>query len=209
MEERTVHMQPESPDGKPQQVVADVKLETKFDRFEEYKLFIEDTARLSERRQTVTTAYITVNGAIVALITFVFKDAAIKDWHAVVALLPLILAGLIVCYFWHALLLSYKELLGFRFKQLEEMENELPHLYGMYRREAETLYNRKKEAQEPGGIIPQMLKKLSWLPTSISKTREKLFGKRRVGQGRVERMLPVLFGALYVIIFLAVAIFLH
>jgi hypothetical protein len=35
-----------------------------FDKFEEYKLFIEDTARFSERRQTVTKTYITVNSAI-------------------------------------------------------------------------------------------------------------------------------------------------
>lgn len=211
--------------GQPQQVVAEVKVETRFSKFDEYRLFIEDTARLSDRRQTVTNAYITVNGAIVALITFVFRDAGVKDWRAVVALLPLILAGLIVCYFWHALLYSYKELLRFRFKQLEKMEEELPGSHKMYTLESVGPYNRtgagatipqeEETKTAPGGtqqeeevaIFPRIAKRLLWLPAGVSKARLKLFGKRRVGQGRVERMLPGLFAVLYVVIFVITVIF--
>src|SRR5438132_598451 len=131
MEERTVQIQPGSPDGKPQQVVAEVTLENKFDKFEEYKLFIEDTARFSERRQLVTNIYIAVNGAIATLATFILKDAGIQDWKILVATLPLLIVGGVVCLLWYRLLLSYKILVGFRMQELEAMEEEIPGCHKM------------------------------------------------------------------------------
>jgi len=34
------------------------------DKFEEYKLFVEDTARFTDRRQTVNNIYVAVNSII-------------------------------------------------------------------------------------------------------------------------------------------------
>src|SRR5438105_473828 len=107
MEERTVQIQSGSPDGKPQQLPAEVAVQIKFDKFEEYKLFIEDTARFSERRQLVTNIYIAVNGAIATLATFILKDT-VQDWKVLVAILPLLIVGGVVCWLWYRLLLSYK-----------------------------------------------------------------------------------------------------
>ena len=48
----------------------------KVDTFEEYKLFVDDTARLSDRRQTVTNTYIAVNSLLLGAISFLIRDAA-------------------------------------------------------------------------------------------------------------------------------------
>lgn len=117
-------------------------------KFDEYKFFIDDTARLSERRQTVTNTYITVNGAIIGLITFFAKDAGLVHWSVVIAILPLIAAGGIVCYFWYRLLFSYRRLIGFRFIILQQMEEELPESSKMYTRESEKFYEKAPKQQQ-------------------------------------------------------------
>ena len=38
------------------------------DKFEEYKLFVEDTARFTDRRQTVSNIYVAVNSIILSAI---------------------------------------------------------------------------------------------------------------------------------------------
>lgn len=110
-------------------------------QFEEYSLFVEDTARFSERRQTVTNIYITVNGAIAGLITFLIKDSGLTNWWLVIAIWPLILFGIVVCNYWQQLIRKYKKLVGLRLKVLREMEVKLPSSVQMYHREDE-LYPR-------------------------------------------------------------------
>lgn len=141
-----------------------------FDKFEEYKLFVEDTARLSERRQRVTNIYIMVNGAILGLLTFLVKDAPLTKWWLVIAILPLVVAGIAVCWFWYRLLRTYKTLIDFRFEQLEVMERSgaLPGSHSMYNLEAKRFF---REAPR----------------------------KQQIGFSRIEMCLPVLFMVLYVL----------
>jgi len=148
-----------------------------FPKFEEYKLFVEDTARFSERRQTVTNAYITVNGAIVGLITFFVKDARLTDWWLVIAMLPLIAAGIIVCVFWYRLLDTYRRLIDFRFEQLEDMERSesLKDCHGMYNMEAEQFYRKAPP-------------------------------ERKIGFSHIELWLPRLFVVLYVLMGIGLAV---
>ena len=110
-------------------------------QFEEYSLFVEDTARFSERRQTVTNIYITVNGAIAGFITFLVKDSGLTNWWLVVAIWPLIIFGIMVCNYWQQLIDRYKKLVRLRLKVLREMEPKLPGSVQMYHREDE-LYPR-------------------------------------------------------------------
>lgn len=107
----------------------------------EYKLFMEGTARLSERRQSVTNTYITVNGALASLITFLAKDSGLNDLGLVLFMLPLLALGIIICQYWQRLLLKYRLLVGFRFQTLREMEKRIPSSIRIYHREDE-LYPR-------------------------------------------------------------------
>lgn len=116
---------------------------------EEYRLFVEDTARFSERRQTVTNIYITINSAIAGLITFLVKDSGLTNWWLVVAIWPLIGFGILVCNYWRQLIKKYKTLVGLRLQVLREMEAKLPNSVQMYHREDE-LYPRDPQ----GNSIP-------------------------------------------------------
>jgi hypothetical protein len=102
---------------------------------EEYKLFVEDTARFSERRQTITNTYISVNSAIAGLLVFLVKDSGLTSWLVPVSIVALIGSGLVICQYWEELILKYKVLVRFRIKLLHEMEDRLPDLIGVYHRE--------------------------------------------------------------------------
>ena len=143
----------------PQEKSLKVQIEQDVDKFEEYKLFVEDTARFSDRRQTVTYIYATINGAIVGLATFLFQAAGFSSWRIVIILIPLILAGAFICYAWYRLLSSYKKLLRFRFKQLEQMEDALPGCHRMYNLEADYLYSHAPKQEKIEQTRIEM-----WLP---------------------------------------------
>lgn len=124
---------------------------SKVDLFEEYKLFVEDTARFSERRQTVTNTYIAVNSLLLGAISFLVKDAAAGQWWEFLLALPLLAGGVVVCLFWGQLIRKYKMLVGLRIDTLRRMED-LPEMEGsirMYHIE-DALYPR----DEHGKMIP-------------------------------------------------------
>jgi hypothetical protein len=149
--------------------------------FEEYKLFVEDAARFSERRQTITNIYITINGAIASLITFLVRDSGFVNWWLVVAILPLIGFGIVICSYWWQLIIKYKSLVGLRLNVLREMEMKLPGSVQMYHREDE-LYPR--DPQNQNQPIPG----------------------RGLNFSDLEKRLPFLFIVLYVILGLALAV---
>lgn len=127
-----------------------------FPKFEEYKLFIEDTARFSERRQTVGSAFVAVNTLLLAAIAFLVKDSGAQNYGLLVVLLPLplILAGILVSLWWRKIILRYKRLVNLRMRELLAMEK-LPEMQGcqeIYHKERDELYQRNAQGQKvPAG----------------------------------------------------------
>lgn len=157
-----------------------------FDKFEEYKLFIEDTARFSERRQTVSNTFVAVNTLLLTAVTFLVKDSGAQQYGALVTLLPIpiVVAGILVCIWWKQLVAKYKTLVGFRMNQLMAIERlpEMKDAHGMYLLEYEAMFKRDAQGQK----IP----------------------KGRKGFSDLESRLPTLFAVLYGIfgVFLLVAL---
>ena len=120
-----------------------------FEKFEEYKLFVDDTARLSERRQTVSNIYVAVNTLLLAAIGLLIKDLGARDLWTLLLPLPLITAGIAVSLWWRQLIRKYKKLVGLRIDALREMEDEMPESVKMYHVE-DKLYPR----DEHGMMIP-------------------------------------------------------
>ncbi|MGB9872948.1 MAG: RipA family octameric membrane protein [Anaerolineae bacterium] len=142
--------------------------------FEEYKLFVEDTARLSDRRQTVTNTYIAVNSLLLGAISFLIRDAAGGRWWGLLLAFPLLVSGVIVCCFWRQFIIKYKTLIGLRIDTLRDMEDR-PGMEGsvrMYHVE-DAIYPR----DEHGKMIPG----------------------RGLNFSDLEKRLPVLFLVLYVL----------
>jgi hypothetical protein len=123
-----------------------------FNKFEEYKLFIEDTARFSERRQKVGSTYVAVNSIILSAIAFLVKDSGFTGRWQLLVVLPLLVAGITICLSWRQLILNYKELVNLRIDRLREME-ELKEMEGslrMYHAE-DNLYPRTTQGElKPG-----------------------------------------------------------
>jgi hypothetical protein len=120
-----------------------------FEKFEEYRLFVDDTARFTERRQTVSNIYVAVNSLLLAAIGLLIKELGARGLWVLLLPLPLIAAGISVSLWWHQLIRKYKKLVGLRINRLREMEAEMPDSVKMYHAEDE-LYPR----DEKGKMIP-------------------------------------------------------
>ena len=88
---------------------------------EQYKVYVEMADRISARRQTANSFFLSVNTAIIALIAYVNFGSDKTDFYWLVSL-----AGMILCYMWYRLIRSYKGLNTAKFKVVHEMEQKLP-----------------------------------------------------------------------------------
>jgi len=115
--------------------------DNKVNKFEEYSLFIEDTARLSDRRQTVSNTFVAVNSLLLVAIGLLIKDLVATGVWRLLLPVPLIVSGIIISRRWSELLSNYKKLIGFRINVLRDMEKKMSGIENMYHRE-DLLYPR-------------------------------------------------------------------
>lgn len=85
--------------------------------FDQYKLFIDLTDRLSQRRQNASSFFVTVTTAVVGLLGY----AKTPRTYIVVSA-----AGLILCLLWWQMIRSYRNLNRARFQIIYAMETLLP-----------------------------------------------------------------------------------
>ena len=122
----------------------------KFDTFEEYRLFVEDTTLLSERRQTISNIYVAVNSLLMAAIGLLFKELGAQGVGALLLPFPLITAGIAISLWWRQLIGKYKQLIGLRIDMLRKMENEMPESIKKYHAE-DRLYPRNAAGEMVSG----------------------------------------------------------
>ncbi len=133
-------------------------------KFEEYRTFIEDTARFTERRQNTSNLYMSINSLLLTGLMFAIKD--FDENLSLAFLFPLLIvtAGIFISLLWRQLIQKYKKLVGLRIATLRKMENEesLSWMAKMYHAE-DSLYPQDgkkkmlnfsdKEAQLPSVFI--------------------------------------------------------
>ena len=93
---------------------------------EMYKLYVEMADKISERRQTGNSFFLTLNSAIVALVGYVNLSADDLPQNAGSLFWLVPVAGLVLCYLWYRLILSYKNLNTGKFKVIHAIERMLP-----------------------------------------------------------------------------------
>lgn len=90
-----------------------------------YKLYVEMADRISSRRQTANSFFLTINSAIVALVGYVNLSTGYSSvtflFYALVAV-----AGIVLSYLWYRLVLSYKQLNSRKFLVIHVIESMLP-----------------------------------------------------------------------------------
>ena len=89
-----------------------------------YKLYVDMADRISARRQSANSFFLSINTAVVALVGYVHlgKDSpATEGFYSLVAV-----AGIVLCYLWYRLVRSYKDLNTGKFKVIHQIESRLP-----------------------------------------------------------------------------------
>lgn len=153
-----------------------------FDKFEEYKFLIEDTAKMTDRRQNISNLYTTVNSILLAAIAVLFTETSLNAWSNTLGGILVSCAGIAISLSWKNSIVQYQKLLRLRFDVLWEIEEdpELASSAKIYHRESDELYPRDEKQQ---------------------KFREKgLFAQ-------VEKQLPMIFIGLYAVLGLGIVIF--
>jgi hypothetical protein len=87
--------------------------------FEQYKLYVELTDRISQRRSIANSFYVTANAALLTIASW-YKD----DFGSYIFLISAI--GVVLALFWYFSIRSYSQLNSGRFKLIHEIESKLP-----------------------------------------------------------------------------------
>ena len=131
----------------------------------EYSLFLEQVNKLTERRQKVTATYLSVNAAIVGVISFVLKDVQMVGWGKHLSALMLLIAGVIICDLWRRLIKQYSTLLGWWYEQLRTIEENMSESSKLLTKEYQELYT-DKHRKIPIGLT-RYETRLTWIFTGI------------------------------------------
>jgi hypothetical protein len=91
---------------------------------EQYRIFVEMTDKISERRHSANNFFLTINSAIVAAFGIGIphiKEKVGDNWLVFVSIL-----GVLLCVSWYHLIRSYRCLNEGRFRVIHEIEKLLP-----------------------------------------------------------------------------------
>jgi len=91
---------------------------------EQYKLYVQMTDRIGDRRQTANSFFLSMNTALLAFLGIsTGRRPEPLPWAFVVVVA---LIGLTLCYFWHRLIRSYRDLSRVKFELVHALESRLP-----------------------------------------------------------------------------------
>ena len=87
---------------------------------EQYKLYVEMADRISARRGTANTFFLTVNTVVVGVM------ALCSDTIRQLAAIIVCIAAIVLCYVWQRLIKSYRQLNTAKYTVVGEIEKKLP-----------------------------------------------------------------------------------
>jgi hypothetical protein len=98
---------------------------------EQYKLYIQTADRISERRQSANSFFLTVNTALIAFLGFVARpdvgsNPSVTSHPPLPWVLAVSAAGVVLCYTWYRLVRSYNGLNSGKFEVVHAIERKLP-----------------------------------------------------------------------------------
>jgi hypothetical protein len=109
---------------------------------EQYKLFVETSQHVSERRQQANNFLLTLNSSLVTLFVAFLSSFGHHRWNFFIPL-----TGLLVCLIWHSLVDSYKDLNTAKFAVIHELESQLP--VALFRHEWYVCGHNRKRTEKP------------------------------------------------------------
>lgn len=91
---------------------------------DQYKIYINATEKISDRRQKTNEFFLGLNTVLVALLSFIVAKTDKSQVDLMVAIS--IFAGITVCYLWYRIIVSYMGLNSAKFKVIHVIESRLP-----------------------------------------------------------------------------------
>lgn len=135
---------------------------------EEYRLFLELTDRLAERRQTVTTTFVSLNAAIGASAGLILASGQLPQLGRNISVTGLLVAGIVICSLWRHLVIRYSELLGWWYGQLRGLEANMVDCTRLLTKEYVDLYTSQGTRRSFSVTLYEV--RLTWLMTAIYAT---------------------------------------
>lgn len=135
---------------------------------EDYGLTLAHVEKLLDRRQSITTFYLSVNAAIATVVGFLLKDTPLQqDWLSA-SILLLLAAGIGACWIWRSLLRQYALLLSWWYARLRELEAVMPGSAQLITREYQDLYGSSGSAKSLKRVsMTQRELALNWVITGL------------------------------------------
>lgn len=91
---------------------------------DQYKIYVNATEKISDRRQKTNEFFLALNTGLVALLGFIATKTSYIELDLILGLSSL--AGITVCYLWYRIIFSYKGLNDAKFKVIHAIELRLP-----------------------------------------------------------------------------------
>jgi hypothetical protein len=130
-----------------------------------YQIFLEQANKLTERRQSVTTTYLTVNGALIGVVALLLKDVKITELAQIASVLVLLIAGIIACALWRRIIIQYSMLLRWWYEQLRRLEDTMSSDHRLLTREYQELYAAESSKARVG--LTRYETRLTWVFTAL------------------------------------------
>jgi len=92
--------------------------------FEIYKLYVEMADRISGRRQSANSFFLSFNTGVMAVVGYV--DIGRETSVQPIFYFTVAMAGIVLCFFWQRLIRSYKGISSAKFKVIHDIESRLP-----------------------------------------------------------------------------------
>jgi hypothetical protein len=112
------------------------------------RLALDQPNELVERRQVITTTYLSINAALTVAIDFHFKNGRLPDFSSQVTFLALLFSGIVACGLWRRLIKHYSTLMGWWYGQIRSMESQLFESNQLFAREYQELYFKQKSRKD-------------------------------------------------------------
>ncbi|MBL8158683.1 hypothetical protein JNK62_04080 [bacterium] len=91
---------------------------------EQYKIYVESSEKISDRRQKSNEFFLALNTALVGLLGFMSTRSS--EDTVLMLLVFSSIAGAVMCYFWYEIIKSYRNLNTAKFQVIHAIESRLP-----------------------------------------------------------------------------------
>jgi hypothetical protein len=129
-------------------------------RLQEYKIFIEDTSRYSDRRQTVSNIYVAVNTILLSATAWLLGNSHSSpsmnadDPRVLFILVFLSAAGVAASSMWLFLVHRYERIIAARVRELKKIEKELAASHKMYQKMDDAFCGKVPSFSGPERVLP-------------------------------------------------------